>query len=69
MKVVRYGSVLYRRLDPESADIIVAIDGKPVHNVDELLTEVEAHSPGQVVTVTVLRGGRSVDVPVTLGQS
>jgi S1-C subfamily serine protease len=68
-KVVRYGSVLYRRLDPESADIIVAIDGKPVHNVDELLTEVEAHSPGQVVNVTVLRGGRSVDVPVTLGRS
>jgi S1-C subfamily serine protease len=69
MKVVRYGSVLYRRLDPKSADIIVAIEGKPVHNVDELLTEVETHSPGQVVTVTVLRGGRSVDVPVTLGQS
>ena len=68
-KVARYGAVLYRRLDPDSADLLVAIDGKRVHSVDELLTEVESHSPGQVVKVKVVRGGRSVEIPVTLGQS
>ena len=61
--------VIVRRLDPESADLIVAIDGKPVKSVDDLLTEVEAHAPGDVVIVTVLRGGREVEVPVRLGQS
>ena len=47
--------------------MIVAIDGTRVQNVDELLTEVEAHCPGDVVKVTVLRGGKLVDVPVKLG--
>jgi len=69
MKVVRYGGTFYRRLDPESADVIVAINGTRVQNVDELMTEVEAHAPGAVVKVTVLRAGKLVDVPVKLGQS
>ena len=69
LKLMRYGAAIVRRIDPESADIIVAIDGKKVHNVDELLTEVEAHSPGQVATVTVIRNGRTMEIPVTLGRS
>jgi len=69
MKVTRWGSSLVRRLDPASADVIVAVDGKRVHNVDELLTEVESHSPGDVVKLKVIRGGREVEIPVTLGQS
>jgi S1-C subfamily serine protease len=69
VKVFRRGATLYRRLDPDSADVIVAIDGNRVKNVDELLTEVEAHAPGDVVKVTVLRAGRLVDIPVRLGQS
>ncbi|WP_422925119.1 S1C family serine protease [Singulisphaera sp. PoT] len=69
MKIVRWGSAFVRRLDPESADIIVAVDGKRVHNVDELLTEVESHAPGEVVKLNVVRNGRKVDIPVKLGQS
>ena len=69
LRVFRYGPRLVRRLDPESADLIVAIEGKPVKNVDELLTEVESHAPGDVVTVTVIRGGQTQDIAVTLGQS
>jgi S1-C subfamily serine protease len=69
MRAYRYGGAIVRRLDPESADVIVAVDGKRVRNVDELLTEVEAHSPGEVVTLTVLRSGRARDIPVTLGRS
>jgi S1-C subfamily serine protease len=69
LRVSRYGGTLYRKLDPESADVIVAIDGTRVQNVEELLTEVEAHAPGDVVKVTILRGGKLMEVPVTLGQS
>ncbi|MBX6314392.1 MAG: trypsin-like peptidase domain-containing protein [Isosphaeraceae bacterium] len=67
--IERYGPFVRRRLDPDSADRIVAIDGKPVRSVDELLTEVESHAPGDVVTLTVVRGGRTRDVKVKLGQS
>ncbi len=69
VKLMRTGFGVIRRLDPETADVIVAIDGKPVKSVDDLLNEVEAHAPGDRVTVTVVRGGREVEVPVTLGQS
>lgn len=37
-------------------DLIVAVDGKPVETVDELLTAIESHSVGDVVTLTVIRG-------------
>ena len=60
VRVERYGRFVRRRLDPDSADVIVAINGTPVQNVDELLTEVEAHPPGEAAKVTVL---------VTLGES
>jgi S1-C subfamily serine protease len=69
LKVNRYGNALYRRLDPSSADVIVAIDGTRVQSVEDLLTEVEAHAPGDVVNVTVLRGGKVMEIPVRLGQS
>lgn len=68
-RVLRYGNTLVRRLDPDTADLIVAVDGKRVKNVDELLTEVEAHSPGDVVTISVVRDGRSKAVRITLGRS
>ncbi|HEX8202431.1 MAG TPA: trypsin-like peptidase domain-containing protein, partial [Isosphaeraceae bacterium] len=69
VRIERIGPYVRRRLDPDSADVIVAIDGTPVKNVDDLLTEVEAHAPGEAVTVTLLRGGRKVNVRVTLGQT
>jgi S1-C subfamily serine protease len=70
MKLVRYrGGGVAQRLDPDSADLIVAINKKRVRNVEELLTAVESHAPGDVVTVTVIRDGETVDVPVKLGRS
>ena len=68
-RVVRRGGLVMRRLDPDSADVIIAVNGTRVQNVEELLTEVELHAPGEVVVVTVIRGGRALDVKVTLGAS
>ncbi len=65
--VERFGQFYRTRPDPESADRIVAIDGKPVRSVDELLSLVEAHQPGEETIVTVVRNGKKRDVPVTLG--
>ncbi len=47
-------------------DIIVAIDGKPIHNGQDVTNVLEEHKPGDTVTVTIERQGKRQDVPVTL---
>jgi S1-C subfamily serine protease len=61
--------VFRRSVDLASADMIVAVDHVRVKSVDELLTEVERHRPGETVRVTVIRDGRALDIEVILGQS
>ena len=51
------------------ADLIVAIEHKRVRTVEELLTEVEKHRPGETIRVTVVRDGKPMDVRVRLGES
>jgi len=58
-----------RSLDPDAADLIVAIEHKRVRTVDELLTEVEKHRPGETIRLTVVRDRKPIDVSVRLGQS
>jgi S1-C subfamily serine protease len=58
-----------RTVDPDSADLIVAIEHKRVRTVEELLTEVEKHRPGETIRVTVVRDGKPMDIQVRLGQS
>ena len=49
-------------------DIVVGIDDKPIRTADDVSRAIGAHEPGDVVTLRVLRGGRSVTVPVTLAK-
>jgi S1-C subfamily serine protease len=69
IRYVRSGPFLRPRIDPSTADVILAIEGVRVRSVSELLTEVESHPPGKTVRVTVLRGNRTEEVEVTLGRS
>jgi len=48
-------------------DIIVALAGKPVTSLDDLLSLLEQHQPGETVPMTILRDGQKVEQPVTLG--
>jgi len=50
----------------ELGDVIMAIGGKPVATVDDLLDVMEDHRVGDQVTVEILRGNRRERVPVTL---
>lgn len=53
---------------PVGADIIVAIDGHTVHDIDDLVAYlVENTSPDDVVTLTIVRGNQTLDLDVTLG--
>lgn len=49
-------------------DVIVSINGQAVESFDELVTALErTTSPGQTVTLGILRDGKSMNVEVTLG--
>lgn len=50
-------------------DVITGIDGLPVANFNQLLSYLITNkSPGDTVILTVLRGGQSLEIPVTLGE-
>lgn len=50
-------------------DVITAIDGQPVTGMADLQAYLQQAESGQEVTLTVLRNGQEVKVPVTLGGS
>jgi S1-C subfamily serine protease len=50
----------------EPGDVIVAVDGRPVARVADLLNALDRFSPGAEVTVTLMRDGRRTDVRVVL---
>ena len=50
-------------------DLVVAIDGRPVENADDLVRIVAGElRPGQRAVFDVLRGSRRLEVPVVLGE-
>jgi S1-C subfamily serine protease len=51
---------------PVGGDVITKVDDKPVTNFDELLVYIASKNPGDVLTLTVLRGGQTKELQVTL---
>ena len=49
-------------------DVIIAVDGAGVDTTAELIAELNGKQPGDRVTLTVVRGGETIDVQVTLGE-
>jgi S1-C subfamily serine protease len=68
---VRRGPLVYtvEQDDRSAADIIVAVDGQSVDSASTFLEMIEEHQPGDRIVVTVLRGGETVQIPVTLDAS
>ncbi|MBN1911781.1 MAG: trypsin-like peptidase domain-containing protein [Pirellulales bacterium] len=62
------GNVIYeyRTLDRTAADLLVAVDGRKISDAEMLLDYVEGKKPGDRITLTVVRSGRRVDMPVVL---
>jgi S1-C subfamily serine protease len=48
-------------------DIITKVDGKDVNGIGELRSAVSGKKPGDKVTLTIVSGGQTKDVTVTLG--
>ncbi|MBI5667010.1 MAG: trypsin-like peptidase domain-containing protein [Chloroflexi bacterium] len=52
-----------------SADVITAIDGQPIQDMNALVSYLASKTkPGQTVNLTVWRGGQTINLPVTLGE-
>lgn len=52
----------------KGGDLIIAIDGQPVITFDDMIRYLTLHkSPGETVTLTVLRGSQQVELQVVLG--
>lgn len=50
-------------------DLIVAVDGQPVTNAQELSDIMNKHQPGDTLTVTFYRGRRKMSARITLGEA
>jgi putative serine protease PepD len=50
----------------EEGDVIVAVNGERVESADSLVGHVREKSTGDEVTLTVLRGGKSLEIKATL---
>ena len=47
--------------------MITALNGKPIDSSDALVQAVSSLKPGDVITLTVNRNGKTLDIKVTLG--
>jgi S1-C subfamily serine protease len=50
----------------QPGDVIVAIDGQEVATYNDLATYLDSKNPGDSIALTIVRGGQSLDVNVTL---
>ena len=50
-------------------DLIVAIDGQDITDTRDLAGAMNNHRAGDKITVTIYRGKKRMDVPVTLGEA
>jgi S1-C subfamily serine protease len=67
----RQGPFAYesQSIDRNAADLVIAVDHRPITTANDFLNQVEAKRPGDEVTLTVIREGREVDVRLKLGAS
>lgn len=64
----RSGFVTFEFEDRSAADLIVGVNGKETLKVDEFLSEIESHRPGDVVSLIIVREGQRMVVDVTLAE-
>jgi S1-C subfamily serine protease len=50
-------------------DVVIAVDDQPVGSSEELTVAIDAHKPGDTVSVEVVRGGSSSTVKATLDKA
>jgi putative serine protease PepD len=49
-------------------DVITGLDGQSVTSIEQLASSVQQYSPGDEVTLNILRDGRQTELTVTLAE-
>jgi S1-C subfamily serine protease len=62
-RTVVFGDVSFRL----GGDLVVAVDGEPIRNGDDVVRAISTRLPGQTVALTVYRNGRLRTIAVRLG--
>jgi S1-C subfamily serine protease len=65
----RQGPFVVQTENRAAADLIAAVDGRPIKTADDFLDAIEAKQPGDQVMITVIRAGRQQQVPLRLESS
>jgi S1-C subfamily serine protease len=77
MSVTNEHGALVQRVEPNSPasqagvqtrDVITEIDGQALKDESALPKTVSSHKPGDKITLTVIRDGKSMQIPLTLGE-
>ena len=63
----RRGPFTTERVDRSTADLIVEVDHKSVKTVSDFREAIESKKPGDLVTLTLIRTDRKIEVRVRLG--
>jgi S1-C subfamily serine protease len=50
-----------------AGDLVISADGKAVSGKDDVRTAIQAHDPGDTLTLHVVRDGRTITITATLG--
>ncbi len=69
IKRTRRGPFVTETVDRTAGDLIVAVDAEKVTSAADLLSYIEQKSPGDEVVLTVVRGGRKLEVTIQLTTS
>ena len=56
----------YQTIDRAAADMIIAVDSRPIKTADDFLTAIDVKQPGDQVTLTVIRAGQKKQIPLRL---
>lgn len=56
------------RAGVKTGDVLVEVEGKPVGDSSDMLNLVAALQPGKLATLRLIRGGKPVDVQLTVGK-
>jgi S1-C subfamily serine protease len=51
----------------QSGDLVTAINGKRISSTEQFIATVDSYAPGDTITLTVKRGGSTLDVKIKLG--
>ncbi len=65
----RRGPFVFERVERNTADLIIEVDGKVIKTADDFLSIIETRNPGDAVILTVVRDGKETRVAVRLTSS